>query len=66
MKSRGMRRLLIGKLSTARCVCAPHSASLGTFNSPRLSRSMRQSLVRATLTFMAGKSAGDLRGMILR
>src|SRR5690606_34921272 len=32
--SRGNRRLLMGKFSTARCVCAPHSASAGTCISP--------------------------------
>ena len=32
---------LIGKFSTARCVCARHSASSGTLTSPMLSCSMR-------------------------
>ncbi len=32
---------LIGKFSTARCVCARHSASSGTRTSPMLSCSMR-------------------------
>ena len=31
---------LIGKLSTALCVCAPHNAFLGTLTSPRLSVSI--------------------------
>src|ERR1700691_6135602 len=41
MKARGRVRPLIGKFSTARCVCAPQSASAGTFSSPMLSRSTR-------------------------
>ena len=39
-------RPLIGKFSTARCVCAPHSASAGTCSSPMLSCSMRNAPVR--------------------
>ena len=45
MNSRGIGRPEIGKLSTARWVCAPYSASAGTFSSPMLSRSMRYSLI---------------------
>src|SRR5690606_8142329 len=41
MKPRGKRRSLIGKFSTARCVCAPHSASAGTCISPSESFSVR-------------------------
>ncbi len=36
---------LIGKFSTARCVCAPQYASAGTCISPRLSCSVRYSSV---------------------
>ncbi len=46
MNWRGMVNPEIGKLSTARCVCAPHSAAAGTFNSPMLSRSMRKSAIK--------------------
>src|SRR5690606_25430847 len=48
MKSREKRRSLIGKFSTARCVCAPHSASAGTFISPSESFSILKlcSLIR--------------------
>ena len=56
MKSRGMRSPLIGKFSTARCVCAPHSASAGTFSSPRLSRSMRNAVATSRDTsYAAGR-----------
>ena len=41
MNWRGMVKPEIGKLSTARCVCAPYSASAGTLSSPMLSRSVR-------------------------
>ena len=46
MNSRGMVSPEIGKLSTARWVCAPYSASAGTFSSPMLSCSMRYLLIR--------------------
>ncbi len=39
---------LIGKFSTARCVCARHSASAGTRTSPMESCSMRKSLESLT------------------
>src|SRR6202000_1804790 len=39
--SRGMRSPLGGKFWIARCVWAPHSASLGTSSVPKLSRSTR-------------------------
>src|SRR5580765_942890 len=41
MRSREMRSPEIGKLSTARCVCAPHLASSGTRTSPMVSCSTR-------------------------
>ncbi len=40
MKRRGNRRSLMGKFSTARCVCGPYSASAGTFISPSESLSI--------------------------
>src|SRR5580698_10602177 len=45
MKARGSFTPLMGKFSTARCVWAPHRASLGTFSSPMLSCSTRKELV---------------------
>ncbi len=53
MNWRGMASPDIGKLLTARCVCAPHSASSGTSSSPMLSFSMRNAL-----SFMAGPAPG--------
>ena len=44
MNSRGIGWPEIGKFSTARWVCAPHSASAGTCSSPMLSCSVRKSL----------------------
>ena len=44
MNWRGIVRPEIGKLLTARCVCAPQSASSGTWSSPILSFSMRYPL----------------------
>src|SRR5438128_3446729 len=41
MNSRGKRRLLMGKFSRARCVCAPYKAWAGTATSPIESRSIR-------------------------
>src|SRR5687768_7682032 len=49
MNSRGIARPEIGKLSTARWVCAPYIASAGTFSSPMLSRSMRNWLMQCLL-----------------
>src|SRR5712692_6292544 len=46
MNRRPNRIPLIGKFSIARCVWAPQYASLGTFNSPRKSFSMRWSVIR--------------------
>src|SRR5690606_7195586 len=42
MKPRGIGWPETGKFSTARCVCAPQSASAGTCSSPMLSCSMRK------------------------
>src|SRR6476661_1144261 len=39
--SRGIRSCPMLKWSSERCVCAPHSTSLGTSTSPRLSVSVR-------------------------
>ena len=44
----GIGNPLIGKLFTARCVCAPHNAFAGTLSSPMLSRSIRNSAVMQT------------------
>src|SRR3990170_6798461 len=47
MKTRGNRKPLIGKFSTARCVCGPHRASAGTRTSPIVSFSTRKSTMRS-------------------
>ncbi len=44
----GMGRPLMGKFSTARWVCAPHSACEGTFTSPMESFSIRYSLMESS------------------
>src|SRR3989304_4990200 len=47
MNTRGNRKPLIGKLSTARWVCGPQSASAGTRTSPIVSFSTRNSVIRS-------------------
>src|SRR5450830_1690206 len=49
MNGAGMRWWLIGKLFTARWVCAPYKASAGTCSSPMLSRSIRLLLTGRSL-----------------
>src|SRR5471032_1199620 len=49
MNCAGIRRLLIGKLFTARWVCAPYKAPAGTCSSPMLSRSIRVLLIGRSL-----------------
>src|SRR5471032_1792320 len=49
MNCAGMRRWLMGKLFTARWVCAPYKASAGTCSSPMLSRSIRVLLIGRSL-----------------
>src|SRR3954447_6333683 len=48
MRSREMCSPEIGKLSTARCVCAPHLASSGTRTSPMVSCSTRMPATLST------------------
>src|SRR5579871_6671642 len=74
IKERGNRSPLMGKFSTARCVCAPYSAPAGTRISPIVSRSMRYSTLRLyarfalyftgflVLWFLASEPRGDPRG----
>ena len=49
MNWRGRCNPEMGKLSIARCVCAPYKASAGTCSSPMLSCSMRNVLMRNIL-----------------
>ena len=53
MSARSIRSPEIGKLSTARCVCAPHRAAAGTRTSPIVSCSMRNSSAAMTPTYGA-------------
>ncbi len=50
----------IGKLSTARCVCAPHRASSGTSTSPMLSCSMRMGSTLPTGRPLRRAAAGSV------
>ncbi len=56
MKRRGIGMPLIGKLSTARCVWAPHRASAGTSSLPMLSLTVRVDflLIRGISPVVAG------------
>ncbi len=56
MNCRGIGMPLIGKLFTARWVCAPQSASAGTSSSPMLSFSMRNAL-----SFICGPAPSGAR-----
>src|SRR5574340_243544 len=67
-KSLSGRRPEMGKLATARAVCAPYHASLGTLTSPSESFSMRNSFMvginaditkKAILSDVAGRTAVD-------
>jgi hypothetical protein len=59
----GMRKPLIGKLFTARCVCAPHNADAGTCSSPMLSRSTRKSAAMPTPKKLLEPATARTRGV---
>ena len=50
--SRGMRSWPMLKCSSERCVCAPHSLSLGTSTLPRLSVSVRMPITGASIVIL--------------
>ncbi len=52
IKVRGIGMPLIGKLFTARCVCAPYSASPGMLTSPMLSDSFLDCVVMICIIFI--------------
>jgi len=61
MRARSIRRPLIGKFSTARCVWACHLAWDGTRTSPMESCSMRYSLMALTLRPSSAVLVGPTR-----
>src|SRR5690606_8761119 len=60
MNRREKRMPLMGKFSTARCVCAAYSASAGTFISPSESFSIRNSSDIGDRVGVMPESAGEI------